>query len=413
MIRRMKNTFREWTFYESSFDQETGTLVRTVQEVSTDDWSYPRSLVGLYCEEFFPSGRIGRYGPTNEEQSRKAEKDWLLQFSSVSARNTPKKHLHLPSRRTGHAFSPVPETIDVQVTNWCDQGCPYCYMSSTTKGKHAPKKLLTEIIQGLDLPPYQIAFGGGEPTSHPDFAWFLKYARENEVVPNYTTAGALIRDEVIDATNEFAGGVAITYHRSGGIDRFVDIYKKWRSLLSPRVQINIHVLFDDDVVKSLHELMASGLPNLRVVLLAYYASVGRAGFQGTPSKRVYNDEAPVAIREALGVFENLAFSEGLLPYFLSRDILPTEFATSQEGYYSCYVSKDGDVSYSSFDPSTGKGPRALNIYDRPLQELWSAGDLGYINGVLMGACYSCPRIKDCASPETHHALACAFASHNK
>jgi len=407
-IRRMKNTFRDWTFYESSFDQDTGTLVRTVQEIPKGSWS-PHGLVDLYCEETFP---LNRYASDNQAQRIKAQDEWVHRLIAEEDGEGPYE-AYLPPRRTVSAFSPVPETVDIQVTNWCDQGCSYCYMSSTTKGKHAPKELLTGVIQGLDAPPYQIAFGGGEPTSHPDFPWFLKYAREHDVVPNYTTAGALVRDEVIAATNEFAGGVALTYHRSGGIDRFVDIYKKWRSLLSPRVQLNIHVIFDDDVVKSLGELMASGLSNLRVVLLAYYATVGRAGTKGVPSKRVYNEEAPVALKAALESFENLAFSEGLLPYFLSRDILPTAFATSQEGYYSCYVSKEGDVSYSSFSPNTESIPRSTNIHKRRFQNIWSAGDLGYDDSADMGFCYSCPRINDCTSPETYHALACARAPHNK
>lgn len=41
------------------------------------------------------------------------------------------------------------------------------------------------IIDGFDQPPYQIAIGGGEPTSHPDFPYILRTARQRGTVPNW------------------------------------------------------------------------------------------------------------------------------------------------------------------------------------------------------------------------------------
>ena len=38
--------------------------------------------------------------------------------------------------------------------------------------------LVEKILTGFDTPPYQIAIGGGEPTTHPDFIHILKRARE-------------------------------------------------------------------------------------------------------------------------------------------------------------------------------------------------------------------------------------------
>ena len=66
-----------------------------------------------------------------------------------------------------------PEFYDVKITDYCEGNCSYCYMDSTCKGKHH-----TDILGKIDSyfgkmsdneRPFQVAIGGGEPTTHPEF----------------------------------------------------------------------------------------------------------------------------------------------------------------------------------------------------------------------------------------------------
>lgn len=152
-----------------------------------------------------------------------------------------------------------PEFYDVKVTNYCRGGCTYCYQDSVVTAKH-PDKLI-EKFQSIFEPmtinerPFQIAFGGGEPTEHPDFLELLKVCSEFGICPNYTTNGMIINDEILEVVKKYCGGVALSTHthlekfwtnalvkysdagirtnlhviisNEASIERFLDYYKKW------------------------------------------------------------------------------------------------------------------------------------------------------------------------------------------
>lgn len=355
------------TVYQSNFDEKTGSIVRVV-EVPKDRW-----------------GSRYDFPWTKEEEERYRGRHW---------RN--------------EAFSPVPETVDVSITDKCGFGCSYCYQDSKPGRKHAPKDLVEKIIAGFDIPPYQMAIGGGEPTTHPDFPWILQRVRELGTVPNYTTNGAKLKPEVVEATNEFCGGVAMTYHAFKGIDWFVSHYENLREAL--KVQVNVHLIFDKDIIQNLRDLV-SRVRDVSLVLLAYYPDVGRGNWQGVPSKKAYNEEFPTVLQEARDVGYSIAFSEGLMPYFLSRPELgvDTRFAMRSEGRFSCYFDPKGRISTTSFRPPW-KGERS--VYKVSSQVLWNTMST-WGNEPNGATCYGCKQEQKCSIPHDYHYLMCKFARHNK
>ena len=71
-----------------------------------------------------------------------------------------------------------PEFLDIKLTGQCDGQCPYCYMSSEKNEPHY-KNIIQKIKNRFgslteNQKPFQVALGGGEPTSHPDFSESLK-----------------------------------------------------------------------------------------------------------------------------------------------------------------------------------------------------------------------------------------------
>ena len=84
--------------------------------------------------------------------------------------------------------SSYPDLVDMKITDFCSFGCKYCYQGSTSKGNHAELYEIRWIIDELSRREvFEIAFGGGEPTSHPNFIEILEYANRNHIVPNFTT----------------------------------------------------------------------------------------------------------------------------------------------------------------------------------------------------------------------------------
>lgn len=406
MRRSMKHTFEGKTFYESTFDSKNGVLVREV--------------------ESRPRGRNTKYTDL---------RDWLtsdLPWQERQAFNT-RWEQKFGYRR--EPFSPSPETVDISITDWCDFGCSYCYQDSTAKQKHAPNDLVDRVIKSFTHPPYQIALGGGEPTAHPDFPGILVRARELGVVPNYTTAGNIVRPEVIEATNHACGGVAMTFHAWKGAQWFAEHFRRLRSLLT--VQLNVHLIADKDVATNLAMLttLQKEVGRLNVVLLAYYPDVGRGTLGGIMPKKVYNDALPSAVKAAVESEMTLAFSEGLLPYFLSRPELgvETKFASRAEGLFSAYVDPRGRLSSGSFDPPPKPEDhrerweeeteeehlkwekehlaRYPTVWEGSLQAQWDKLH-SWRGGPSGGACYDCRLSDSCATPNIHHYFACAYATHN-
>lgn len=407
MRRSMRNTFEGMTFYESTFETKNGILVREIEERprGRGNWSY--------------SGLVDWLGQTLQHSERQAfEERWTTKFG-----------------RRRDPFSPSPETVDISITDWCDFGCAYCYQDSTPKQKHAPNDLVDRVIKSFTHAPYQIAIGGGEPTSHPDFPGILVRASKAGVVPNYTTAGHIIRPDVVEATNAVCGGVAMTFHSWKGLPWFAEHYKKLRSLLT--CTLNVHLIADKDVAVNLNALrkLQNEVGSLSIVLLAYYPDVGRGNLEGLMPKTVYHGTFPMAVKLAVESGMTLAFSEGLLPYFLSRPELgvETKFASRAEGLFSAYVDPRGRMSSSSFDPPPKPNDKLesvpaetdvdveerlaqdlathTTVWESSLQEQWNQlGGWGY--GPSGGSCYDCKHKDSCATPNKHHYFACAYASHN-
>lgn len=382
-MRKMETVFENWKFYESMFNEKTGTIVRMAEQ--------GHELL---------NNRPGRF--TGKELVDKFRKkfDWRNQ-----------------------AFSPVPETIDWKITGKCLYSCGYCYQDSTVGGEHAPMVLLDTMIAGLDLAPYQIAIGGGSPTLHPEFETILRVIREWGAVPNYTTEASALSAAHIEMTNRYCGGVAITYHRFAGQAVFQQRYLRLDKGLEAHVQLHIHVLADKDGATALNELCdwlshveLKHVPS--IVLLAYYP-VGRGLEQGIMPKSVYQGSFVTAIQRAVGLGVKVSFSEGLLPYMLSHPELGLELGltTPMEGRFSCYLDDKGTVFRSSFDwqeQSSHHGVKSMNIYKRRFQEIWESSMEG-MHGPGGPPCYGCKYGDEgnCVSPHSSHMLMCDYQPHNK
>lgn len=74
-------------------------------------------------------------------------------------------------------------SIDIKITNKCNNGCPFCFENSSPKGIHG--NLNHPIFDTLQ--PYQeIAIGGGNPLLHPNLISFLERMKKKKVICNIT-----------------------------------------------------------------------------------------------------------------------------------------------------------------------------------------------------------------------------------
>lgn len=137
-----------------------------------------RSVLSHYGEAY-----VTRYDPDldvwvlfNRESGAKVR---LAFNNEIAESDVPHADLH-------KAFAP--ELVDMKVTDKCPYECAHCYQGSTKDASHAD---FTYMLQKLDelarLRVFEVAYGGGEPTTHPDFLELLKETRKRKIVPNFTT----------------------------------------------------------------------------------------------------------------------------------------------------------------------------------------------------------------------------------
>lgn len=143
-----------------------------------------------------------------------------------------------------------PEFYDVKITSSCLGQCKYCYMGSNPC-EH-PENIIEKTRTFFNsMPkenlPYQVALGGGEPTSHPDFIELLRVLKEEfDICPNYTTNGMFIdytsgQFDILEATKKYCGGVAVSCHPH--------LKKYWQEAAMQfyfnNTKLNFHIIISD------------------------------------------------------------------------------------------------------------------------------------------------------------------------
>ena len=76
-----------------------------------------------------------------------------------------------------------PESIDIKITNYCDNNCPMCHENSTVSGTHG--KIDVPFLKTLKAGT-ELAIGGGNPFSHPELELFLIRMKNQGVICNVT-----------------------------------------------------------------------------------------------------------------------------------------------------------------------------------------------------------------------------------
>lgn len=172
----------------------------------------------------------------------------------------------------------TPELLDISLGSACGAFCKYCYTSALKNGTlydNIVEKAI-DIWGNMELNdrPFQIAIGGGgEPTLHHDFISFIKEVRSLGIIPNYTTNGMHLTEEILKATEEYCGGVALSWHPH--IKAI--FHKAIKQLSSINTKLNVHVILGtEQSLEDLKMLYAAYADIIDYFVILPYQPVGRA-----------------------------------------------------------------------------------------------------------------------------------------
>ena len=244
-----------------------------------------------------------------------------------------------------------PEFSDVKITSFCMGRCPYCYQDSDLESSHSDK--LLEKIKDFYGPmtqnqrPFQVAIGGGEPTSHPDFVKVLELFASLGIVPNYTTNGMFSlnmpydeRETLYNMTKKVSGGVAVSCHDH------LEMYWKFavERFVERNIKTNLHIIISDEKsVIQFREIYDEYKDSVDHFVLLPYQVMGRA------TQKTIDYEA--LKRHSPENTDKIAFGADFYPYLVS-DPGPFNVSLYEPEIFSSYIDFTFDepkVFYSSFD----------------------------------------------------------------
>lgn len=240
--------------------------------------------------------------------------------------------------------STFPELLDVKITDYCQYGCVFCYQGSTKSGKHADLNDIKKIIDACsEMEVFEIAYGGGEPTQHPQFAEILTYTGVNGIIPNFTTFGVdwLKNDTLVEVVKSYVGAIGVSVHSADQLSKV----KKIQSAFTDSRKIKIvaqHVIGSVDMAVTALLLEECWKDGIDLLLLGYKdvgfgADVEKYDMEGIDTllklRQGYDIKWGARV-STLGV--DTAFVQQFNP-LLEEIGIPHVLKTNEEGKFSMYV----------------------------------------------------------------------------
>lgn len=292
-----------------------------------------------------------------------------------------------------------PELLDIAITNYCEHGCSFCYRKSNKSGKHVSLEDLQSVVkQANELGVLQIALGGGNPNQHPLFVEILKMIRESGIVPSYTSNGEGLTDDILQATKQYCGAMALSLYQP--YDRYEGLTEKIKSF---GIKLNLHVILKKDTI----ELLTSWLKepptwfsNINALIVLNYKPVASSSSLMVTDKRLLKDFYS-AVSECQHT--KIGFDSCCVPGIVTwMNVNPALIESCEAARFSAFISEELKMYPCSFMANTDS---CGDLHQSSMLEIWQANGsfVEHRNKIKNNTCGGC---------KNHHLCngGCAFMS---
>lgn len=237
----------------------------------------------------------------------------------------------------------------------------------------------------------QFALGGrGDPDQHEQFEELLQICRENDIVPNFTTSGYGMTQDLANICKQYCGAVAVSWYRSPYTLRAIEM------LLKAGVKTNVHyVLGNNSIDEALERLEKKTFPDgINAVVFLLHKPIGLGS-----RENVLSSEDPRVAR----FFRNLDRSN--TPYKVGVDsctvpgiinycsrVTQQSLDTCEGGRFSCYISADLMMMPCSFDQT---GRFSVSLRNKSIREVWTSDTFEAFRASLRNSCPHCSQRDTC------------------
>lgn len=293
-----------------------------------------------------------------------------------------------------------PELLDVGIMGHCTHGrtglCVAAGVQCYQDGLHAdaPNMRLEDfkqIVEECRGKTFQIALGGcGDPDQHEDFEEILKLCRENGIVPNFTTSGFGLTEELAAVCSRYCGAVAVSWYRSEYTQRAIALLRK------AGCKTNIHYVLSRSTMPEIMTIMERGLfpEGINAVIFLLHKPVGL----GTTEEMITKDD-PV-FWKWLDIIDGqqfpykIGFDSCSVPALIHmKQADPDSLDTCEGARWSAYISADMKMMPCSFDNQLKRW--AVDLRKHSIREAWEGSEFEEFRDHFRTSCPECGNRKEC------------------
>lgn len=294
-----------------------------------------------------------------------------------------------------------PELIDVGIMGHCIHGkrglCMAAGIECYQDGLHADNKNMSvkdfrKIAEQCKNQTYQFALGGcGDPDQHEEFEEILKISKECHIVPNFTTSGLGMTEDIAKLCKQYCGAVAVSWYRNDYTIRAIEM------LVKAGVKTNIHfVLHNGTVAEAIYRLKEEAFPQgINAVIFLLHKPVGL----GTREKMITTDNEDFTEFVRYISEEKLAYKVGFdsctVPALINHTgkIDLDSMDTCEGARWSAYISADMKMLPCSFDNQEQKW--AVDLSTHTIKEAWESAEFEDFRNYFRTSCSDCEKRNYC------------------
>jgi hypothetical protein len=301
-----------------------------------------------------------------------------------------------------------PELLDIEISTMCSgipQGkgktepipCKHCYKSNTKIGSNMSFDTFQKIFSVIPKTVCQIAFGIGDIDSNSDFFKMMEFCRENKVIPNYTTNGFKVTDEISERTVRTCGAVAVSSYVQNkdicydAVQKFSDVNKK----LNGKLQINIHCLLSKETLNFCYEVARDSksdkrLENLNAIVFLQLKECGRGKSYKQISAQEYSTFLDFLLENEIRFGHDSCSYPNLI--FFSKDSMKENIRLVAEGCessrFSLYINVEGKAFPCSFAESKYNGTSVVDCKSF-IDDVWNNTEISSFRESLINSTKIC------------------------
>lgn len=293
-----------------------------------------------------------------------------------------------------------PELLDIGIMGHCAQGKSGLCLKSGVQcyqdgfGIDEPNMPLDQFKRLIDEckgRTFQIALGGrGDPDMHEDIEEILKYAYENNVVPNFTTSGFGLNDELLSIIAKYCGAVAVSWYRNEHTSRALE------KLISYGIRTNIHfVLSNRSIDEAISMMQEKKYPEgINRIIFLLHKPVGLGSEDNVLSIHDPRVATFFALFDEAKIADKSGFDSCSVPALLNftSKINPMCIEACEAGRFSAYVSPDYKLFPCSFEKNPDFG---ISLHSSNIETAWNSPAFDSFRSRQTGKCDGCPKYSSC------------------